>query len=558
MAMKYLGLLLCLIGLARPAQAQDTLMEIAEEELDRVWTLLSDRPEPVYWIGMGVTDYSSIQILATNGSVEQPQHRRRRFADIDLRVGSYGLDNTHPLRDAGWYNEDTHFATYLPIENDAMAIRTALWRSFDDAYRAGVRRLIKVRSNNAVKVAMEDMSPDFSPAEPVTDIMDVSQLSLESDEWALRLKDMSAVFLEYPAVMDSNVSLVAESELLYTLNTEGTRIRQQRIHYRLSVWATAVADDGMELQTFEYVDSMTEEGLPTDMEIRDMIHVASLNVMDLIEAPVVDPYVGPAILRGRAAAVFFHEILGHRVEGHRQKSDSEGKTLTDKVGKRIFPSLLSVADDPTMMQWAGQDLNGHYVYDDEGTLAQRVEIVEDGVLRDFLMSRSPIENFPETNGHGRREAGNAPVPRQGNLIITASESMSFPELKEQLIQQIRKQNKPFGLIFDDISGGFTFTGRTTPNSYSVQPVTVWKVYADGRPDELIRGVDMIGTPLITFSRIAAASDQYQVFNGACGAESGWVSVSAVAPDLLVYEVEVQRKNKGSDRPPLLQAPTGEE
>ena len=132
--------------------------------------------------------------------------------------------------------------------------------------------------------------------------------------------------------------------------------------------------------------------------------------------------------------------------------------------------------------------------------------------------------------------------------------MSYDELREKLVQQIRRQGKPYGLIFDDITGGFTFTGRSTPNSFNVSPVTVWRVFADGRPDELVRGVDLIGTPLTTFSRIVAASDQTQVFNGVCGAESGWVPVAAVAPDLLVSEVEVQRKEKDNDRPPLLAPP----
>ncbi len=277
-------------------------------------------------------------------------------------------------------------------------------------------------------------------------------------------------------------------------------------------------------------------------------------VTALREAPVVDPYVGPAILRGRAAAVFFHEILGHRVEGHRQKDEDEGQTLTDKVGEQIFPSFLAVHDDPTLEALAGVDLNGHYVYDDEGVPGQRVPVVEEGVLKGFLVSRSPIDGFPASNGHGRRQPGNAVVARQGNLVVSASETVPYDALRQQLVDEIKAQGKPFGLIFDDISGGFTFTGRTTPNSYAVQPVTVWRVYPDGRPDELVRGVDLIGTPLLTFGRIAAASDEVQVFNGMCGAESGWVPVSAVAPDLLVSEVEVQRGDKEHDRPPLLPPP----
>jgi predicted Zn-dependent protease len=277
-------------------------------------------------------------------------------------------------------------------------------------------------------------------------------------------------------------------------------------------------------------------------------------VTALRAAPVVDPYVGPAILRGRAAAVFFHEILGHRAEGHRQKDEEEGQTLRDKVGERIFPPFLSVVDDPTLRRIGAVDLSGHYRFDDEGVAAERVTLVEDGVYKGFLMSRAPIEGFAHSNGHGRRQPGAAPVARQGNLIVSTRNPLPDATLRAELLKLLKQQGRPFGLIFDDISGGFTFTGRSTPNSYAVQPVTVWRVWADGRPDELVRGVDLIGTPLLTFGRIVAGSQTVEVFNGMCGAESGWVPVSAAAPALLVSEVEVQRREKGNDRPPVLPVP----
>lgn len=200
---------------------------------------------------------------------------------------------------------------------------------------------------------------------------------------------------------------------------------------------------------------------------------------------------------------------------------------------------------------------GHYRHDDEGVASERVTLVDHGVLRNFLMSRAPVEGFPRSNGHGRRQPGSEVVARQGNLIVEAHETVPKAELRKRLLAEVKRQNKPFGLVFDDITGGFTFTGRSEPNAFAVQPVTVWRVYADGRPDELVRGVDLIGTPLTTFSRILAAGDDRDVFNGMCGAESGWVPVSASSPSLLVSEVEVQRQQKANDRPPVLPAPMPE-
>ena len=538
------------------AADDDLLLSAAVDELERVTAALSQQPEPAYWIGLGIIDRTTFEVQATHGAASEPDQYQVRLADIDLRVGSPALDNTHKIRDAGWFSEDPRPSLDIPIVDDALgyATRVAIWQAADDAYRSAVRRLIKVRANESVKVEREDQSADFSDAEVVVDLGEIVPLTLDAEAWQDIVRDVSEVFLDYPDVYDSSVSLHAENHVSYVLTSEGTRIRHSRARIRLAMWGTTVADDGMSLQVYDHIDAMTMDGIPDPDTLEAMARTVAQRVTDLRAAPLVDPYVGPAILRGRAAAVFFHEILGHRVEGHRQKDEDEGQTLTDKVGEAIFPDFISVTDDPTLIQWEDTDLNGHYPYDDEGVPAQRVAVVADGILEGFLLSRAPIENFARSNGHGRRQPGSAVVARQGNLLVQASESVPYEQLRAALIREIKAQDKPFGLIFDDITGGFTFTGRTTPNSYSVQPVTVWKVYPDDRPDELIRGVDLIGTPLITFSRIAAASDRYQVFNGMCGAESGWVPVAAVAPDLLVTEVEVQRKEKDNDRPPLLAPP----
>lgn len=314
----------------------------------------------------------------------------------------------------------------------------------------------------------------------------------------------------------------------------------------------------MEISVSDYVDVRSIGGLPEPAVVEAMARGVGERIARLRDAPLVEPFVGPAILRGRAAAVFFHEVLGHRVEGHRQKDDDEGQTFTDKVGDQVLPTFLSVADDPTLGAVEVIDLSGSYAFDDEGVAAQRVTIVDRGVLRGFLMSRSPIAGFGHSNGHGRRQTGNAVVARQGSLIIEARHTVSEARMRQMLLTAIRTQGKPYGYIFDDISGGFTFTGRVTPNAFSVQPVTVWRVWADGRPDELVRGVTLIGTPLTTFDSILAAGEKVSVFNGSCGAESGWVPVSAVAPDLLINEVEIQRSVKAHERPPLLPPPIDED
>ena len=199
-------------------------------------------------------------------------------------------------------------------------------------------------------------------------------------------------------------------------------------------------------------------------------------------------------------------------------------------------------------------LLGNYAFDDEGVPGENVSLVDHGVLKTFLMSRSPLVTIPESNGHGRRQLGFVPVARQGNLIVSSSRTMTDAQLRQKLIELVKAQGKPFGLLIDDIAGGFTFTGRSQPQAFQVLPLVVYKVFPDGRPDQLVRGVDIVGTPLVSLTKIVATGDTPDIFNGYCGAESGSVPVSAVAPAILISEMEVQKKETSTDKPPILPPP----
>ena len=181
-------------------------------------------------------------------------------------------------------------------------------------------------------------------------------------------------------------------------------------------------------------------------------------------------------------------------------------------------------------------------------------LVDQGVLRNFEMSRSPLVGFAHSNGHGRRQLGYAPISRQGNLIVESNHKVGDAQLRQMLIEETKRQGKPFGLLIDDIAGGFTFTGRGQPQAFQVLPLVVYRVYPDGRGDELVRGVDIVGTPLVSLTKILATGDTPEVFNGYCGAESGSIPVSAVSPAILISEMEVQKKETSTDKPPILPAP----
>jgi predicted Zn-dependent protease len=532
-------------------------MPVLSATLAEAQAQLAGQPDPAHHLAYAIVETSTLTVQGTHGAHAGTLRSFDRTLDVDLRVGTPTLDSTHKIRDAGFFSEDRRPAWTVVFEGPASALRLALLRATDDVFRIQRARLTKVRANESVKVAREDESADWSAAPPLTRAVEVLPPAVDVAAWQEIVADVSAIYLSFPEVYDSAVQLTVTTTRRWLVSADGSTgpanivVADGDNHLRIATWGETVADDGMDLSVYDYTDVARADHLPSRPQIDAMARGVAERVTALRHAPTVDPWSGPAILRGRAAGVFFHEIFGHRIEGQRQKDEDEGQTFTKKVNEPVLPAFLSVIDDPTQATRAGEDLNGHYAVDDEGVAAERVTLVDKGVLKGFLMSRSPIEGFSRSNGHGRRQPGNAVVARQGNLMVDAATSVPYPELRRQLVDLAKKQKRTFGLVFDDISGGFTFTGRSTPNSFVVEPVTVWKVYTDGRPDELVRGVDLIGTPLTTFARIVAAADDVAVFNGVCGAESGWVPVSASAPSLLVSEVEVQRREKGNDRPPIL-------
>jgi TldD protein len=543
---------------APPAKMLDLLSDELQYSLENL--AMPDGTKP-YYLAYTVTDRQTASIRATLGALVSDETNHRRLLDVDARVGDYAVDNTHKLRGGayGFDLSDYIFAgaTELSLEDDPDAIRHALWLATDGTFKTAAKKYQRVLTNLKTKVEEEDKSGDFTREEPSIYSEPEVALKLDRAAWAERLRKVSQLARQYPLIYDSAVSLTAAAENRYMVTSEGTRLQTGRKLLRVVVTAGTKAEDGMELSQTHIFNAGSEDKLPSEEEVAEALQKVIKQVLALREAPLVEPYIGPAILMNRASGVFFHEIFGHRIEGHRQKDVEEGQTFAKKVGEQILPEFISVRDDPSQAEFGGEDLRGFYKYDDEGVAAHDVHVVENGVLKTFLMSRSPLEDFPRSNGHGRREPGRDVVARQGNLIIESSKTVSFEKLRELLINECKKQDKPYGLLFEDITGGFTGTRRGGPQSFKVLPVVVYRVYADGRPDELVRGVDIVGTPLTCFSKIVYTGDDPDIFNGTCGAESGMVPVSAVSPSILVSQIEVEKRRREQDRPPILPPPIAE-
>jgi TldD protein len=528
-----------------------------EQELQRGMRELSAKgTPPPYFIGYEVHDRNEITVMASYGALVQSTTRRTRILDADVRVGDYKLDSTHAIRsnDFDISSMIGGHPVALPLSDDSLALRAVAWSETDRRYEEAAERLVKIRTQRTLKVADDDPSDDFSREKSVTYFGPPATVVVDVPAWEDRLRRLSTRFRGQTEILDSDVSLQATSLNEWLLDSAGTAVQTGRDYVRVFLEASARADDGMELERFESFDAEELAGLGGDAEMERAADAIIADLKALRRAPLAEPYAGPAILEGKAAGVFFHEIFGHRVEGHRQKSEEEGQTFAKKIGQPIMPAFISVFDDPTLSRLGGVDLNGFYRFDDEGVVAQHAPLVDAGILRGFLLSRSPTRGFFQSNGHGRRQEGRAVVSRQGNLVVEPSLAVPPEELRRLLRDEARRQGKSYGLSFRDISGGFTNTARGGPQAFKVLPILVYRVWVDGRPDELVRGVDLVGTPLSALSKIIAASNDYQTFNGYCGAESGFVPVSATSPSLLVQQIEVERRDKGNDKPPVLPAP----
>jgi predicted Zn-dependent protease len=510
----------------------------------------SDRPLPPYFLSYSVGDATMVAIRAQFGALVSSSANHIRLADVQVRLGSPKLDNTH-----GTHRSSAVTSTALPLNDDREALARSLWLATNTGYGNAVENYLRVKTEAEVRAKEADNSPDFSQEAPRVYLgKPAPPVKVDRAVWEQRTRGLSRIFREFPDVYQNVVMLTAENETDYFASSEGSKVVAPHQQARLVAVAVTRAEDGMDLFRAQTFEAETVEGLPSQAELEAAMRELGASLEALRKAPVTEPFDGPAILSGRAAAVFFHEVLGHRLEGQRQRGDEEGQTFTRDVGKEILPGFLSVADDPTQTSFGKTWLSGSYEYDDEGQKAQRVDLIQNGVLKTFLMSRQPIDGFTASNGHGRAQTGKMPTGRQGNLIVTSTKMESENKLRKQLIEEAKKQGKPYGLYFEDISSGFAVTQRSSPQAFSVVPLVVWRVYVDGRPDELVRGVGIVGTPLAAMKSILATGDKNEVFNGECGAESGTIPVSAVAPAMLVREMETQRQPQGTARPPILPIP----
>ncbi len=511
-----------------------------------------------YFIRYLVRDYDNYDLAARFGALFEDGYQRVRQAAVEVRVGSYQFDNTADDSAEKMFDLDDFDRyeppVFAPIDDDVDALRATLWLQTDARYKQALAALHKKRGARVTKMVEDEKMPSFSREKPARAVDPPVTLSLDRVAWGARLRRVSALFKAHPEIFDAQVKLSADHQTRYLVTTEGTELVSERLIYSLQLVATSRAPDGLLVTHFKSFYGGSEAELPDDATLARTTAQLASEVKRLREAPMLDPYNGPAILLPEAAGVFFHEALGHRLEGERQNDNKEGATFKGQLGKPILPTFISVLDDPTLPKVGNLSLNGHYRFDDEGVAARPVTLVDRGILRNYLKSRTPVKASLASNGHGRSEGTLDPIGRMATTIVRSDKMVPYDKLKEMLRDEIRRQKKAFGLIIADISGGQTNTTTYDFQAFKGMPRVVYRVDAQTGQETLVRGVEFVGTPIGSLNRIVATSDQPDVFNGFCGAESGYIPVSTVAPAVLISEIELQRTRRALERPPLLPAP----
>jgi len=528
------------------------VLQAMEDELMRSLEKLKlEGYETPYFISYQIKDNEYYSIKGKYGAIASSENDRIRRLFVDVRVGNYDFDNSIKGRSGG--GAPFHDASDVPVDNDPDAIRAALWQATDLAYKGALTQYFNKKANN-VREIKDTNSKSFTREKSHNYYGPELNLTFNPGEWKDKIREISSVYKNYKELTNADIVITAQKETVYFINTEGTSYIRDEVLYSIDAQVTTRAEDGKVISNYRNLYYVSPKQIPSVKEIKAIVNEMVKETLVMRSAEVLSPVSVPALLEPEAAGVVFHEAIGHRLEGERQIDDSEGQTFKEKVGEEIIPTFLSIIDDPSMKNFNGTHLMGYYPFDDQGVPGERVVLVDKGILRNFLLSRTPVNGFERSNGHGRASYGRAPIARMSNTIIESDTEYSKEKLKELLIEEVKRQNKPFGLLIKRMKGGETNTSSYNFQAYRATPVAIYKVDPKTGEETPVRDVEIVGTPLVSINKIIATGDDYSVFNGFCGAESGYIPVSTVAPSILVSEIELQRKSSKKEKLPLLSPP----
>lgn len=513
-------------------------------------------PKP-YYCSLLLRDTDWFNTWASSGSTYRLKSDRARTVHCDLRVGSYQYDQ---VTDGGVKETDEELESVahsiVPIDDkDYDGLRMALWRLLEAKFRESLHEYNLKEASRISKLDPNHGLPSFTKSKRVISRKLARLDRVDYDRWAKFCKKASLWISQLPRLSGSWVDFDVTQETKIFVSTEGSVIIQNNQTLSLTAGFRKQAKDGTTLEQELVINVGAENELPTIAEFKKLAKKKYDNLMRLARAQKLHSFSGPVLLYPEAAGVLLHEVVGHRIEGSRLLSSGEGQTFKEHVGKQIFSVPLTMRDDPNLKTFEGKRCIGAYSYDDEGARAQNAVLVEQGVLKDFLNTRSPLTKKRgfQSNGHARNKTYQRPISRMAVTIIEGRNGLSLAELKSRLIEEIKNQNKPFGMIVYETSGGETDTSSFDFQAFAGEISYATIVYPNGR-EVTVRGVNFVGTPLQALNNIVAYGKEKVLDNGYCGAESGLIPISTISPALLLSNLELQGKDEELRTPYILPRP----
>jgi predicted Zn-dependent protease len=557
---------------AADAPAPDAVLAAMRDEVLRASKITVANLDAPYFIQYVIDQGDAFTVSASLGGLLSRHREHIRQPDISVRVGDYKFDNTNFAGRVGGTRYDLG---RWPLDDSYPVLRRYLWLATDSAYKSAVETISRKRAARR-NLTESDSADDFSHAQPVEYVHELSQLTIDENEWAARVRALSAIFVDYPGVLDSHVELEAEAGGYYVVNSEGTVVRTAENAANLRARAVAQAPDGMMIHDAVTFLALDPAHLPGDAALNAGLREMAHNLEALAKAPKGEDYSGPVLFEGAASPQIFAELLGRNLALPRKPEGGRGgfnsSQLEGRLGARVLPESFDAVDDPTQQEWRGRPLFGSYDVDREGIRPQPLTLVEKGVLKGFLLTRQPVRGFSGSNGHARLPGPyGAATAGVGNLFISSSETMPAGDLEKKLIELVKARGLAYGVVvrkmdypstasLDELRRMFN-TADSAAHPVS-SPVLVYKVYPDGR-EELVRGLRFHELNARSLKDILVAGDDSTAFdyldNGAplalVGAGSYTTESCVVAPSIIIDDVELQPM--GEELPKLPVAPPPE-
>jgi TldD protein len=562
----------------QPTANSDTLLRAMKDEIARVQELIRLRVglDPPYYTEYRVEDTVSHSITASLGALVDESDEAFRVPSVAMRVGTASFDSSDHVYSTA-YGGNRYDPGRLPLDNDYLAFRQVFWLATDRAYKTAEDAIARKRSS-LKNMTQPDVLPDYSSAPPAHLILPIERKPFASDTWKKEAIRLSGLLDAYPKVLSSGVEIHSSQSTNYIVTSEGTELRTPEDVAYLRVSGHGMAPDGTQVRDALVFQAFSPDGLPSEEVLTREIKALGDHVTTLSQAAVGEAYDGPVLFEAPAAAQLFGQLLGDNLKVTRKPVSDPGRAsryspseLENKIGSRILPEWMDVMDDPTQTQFQGHTLLGHYLYDMEGVAPQPLTLVEKGVLKSFLLTRTPVfKNYPGSNGHARMTgAYGTRSPGFGNLFIRVSQTTPAADMKKKLIDMCRDRNKPYGILIrkldfpstasiDELGQVSQAAGGSHP---VVPPLLAYKVYPDGR-EEMVRGLFFHEVTTKSLKDIEAASDENYVFDlidsnapfALVGAGSFTTTSTVIAPAVLFEELELEPAKEETLQPPIVPPP----